>query len=279
MPFGDGHSVIDETTPLDRLTPPGMGRGLVPRDYAAQPIGSLAGSVVGLEAAGIPIIPRADRYAMAKEKEELKSRISDIRRKGNKGGLIPSLNQTSSNYCWAHSGVNGQHMLRAVMGLPYVPLSAYAVAATIMGGANQGGWGAKGVEFGIKFGVPAQNFWPQGSFDVRRHNTAEMQANAALHKIGTQVADLASPVYSRSLSDDEVETLLLLNCPVIFDLNWWGHSVLGIDLVTAPNGELRRRILNSYGDEWEDRGEAVLSGDRMRPDGAVALLSVSASVA
>lgn len=277
MPFGTTHFTIDDETPLEQIT--AGGRGLVPRDYQAQPLGSLSGGKVGLEAVNIPVIPKADRWAMAKELEDRKARLSDIRRAGNGGKPIPALDQGQVGYCWAHSGTMGLMLQRAAMGLPYVPLSAYAVAATIKQGRDEGGWGAQGVEFLMKYGAPSQDLWPQGDRNYRQRQTDAMKANAALHRLTAQVADLDAPVYSRDLSDDQVETLLLLRVPVVFDLNWWAHSTIFMDLVPLPGGELGRRGLNSWGDGWGDMGEFVLRGERMRPDGAVGLLAATASAA
>ena len=183
-----------------------------------------------------------------------------------------------SSNCWAHSSTSANMLLRALAGLPYVPLSAFAVAATIKKGRDEGGWGAQSLDFLMARGQPSQAIWPQGDRNWSKY--ASDQAcwdNAAEHKVIDGWIDLAVPVYDRQLSKQQVGTLLLSNVPVVCDYNWWSHSVLGIDLVdqypNRPATDPSRygiRIWNSWGDSWSDRGMGVLTDSKAWPDSAVA---------
>lgn len=234
-----------------------------------------------------------------------KSRLSDIRKIGNNGSCIPSLDQNGSNYCWGHSVTHAIMLLRAKQGLPYVPLSAYAVAATIKNGRNEGGWGALALEFVTERGIPSQEFWPQGSRNLA-HGTPECWQNALLHRPIEGWVDLQSPVYDRTMSRAQFRTCLATGLPVVMDANWWGHSFLGLELVFAsqyrnetrmPSGKLATlsefekiwemneadggygtKILNSWSDKWKDNGEAILAGAHAYPDGAVAPRAVTPSM-
>jgi hypothetical protein len=260
--------LIHDTTSNDILFDPNFGRGLVERDLSAQPMKTLPTQ--------LPLIPRSEWSVRIKEKKQLGSRISDIRRSsGPKGGAIPSLNQGQWGYCWAHSPTMGNMLLRALMGQPYKKLSAFMVAAIIKNGRDEGGWGALALEFIENYGQPTVDLWPENDASLTR-KTAAMMADAAKHKVTADWADLDSAVYDRDLSFDQVATLLLSNVPVVGDFNFWGHSVILMDLEEVEPGSFGVRGLNSWSDDWGDLGEFVLQGSRAVPDNAVATLTTKA---
>jgi hypothetical protein len=270
--------IIDDFTPVEHEHVIGGCRGLIPRDYSTHPVGFYA-SAPRLD---IPLIPRSEWSARIKEMEQTQSRLSDIRLRGNFGGPIPSLDQNANDgtrrwgYCWAHSTTHAVMICRAVANLPYVSLSAFAVAATIKNGRNEGGWGAESLDFITERGVPDQKFWPQKNVDLR-NGTAECWADAAKHKAVESWADLEVGQYDRNLTFDQVATLLLSRVPVVGDFNWWGHSICLLDLVETSPGQFGVRFWNSWSDDYGDRGMAILSGSRAIPDGAVAPRSIVAA--
>jgi hypothetical protein len=211
--------------------------------------------------------------------------------------------------CWFHSGTSAQMLLRAVMGEPYADLSAYAGACKIKGFRDEGGWGAQGVDFQAEKGIPTSQFWPQKSMDRANDNAATWE-NALLHRVQEGWIDAQAAQYDRKLSRQQVATLLLTDCPVVCDYNWWGHSVCGSDLVDGvssfnqgllrdENGKLLTlqefdyqwgmndgdvgagfgvRIWNSWGDSWSQQGMGVLTANKAWPDGAVGLRTVTPSL-
>lgn len=243
-------------------------RGLVPRDYNRYPVGCY-GAAIPLRAVDMPLIPRSEWSDRIKFKVDSKSQLSDVRLTGNNGQMIPSLDQDGKGFCWAHSGTSAVMMLRAMMGLPYVPLSAYAVACVIKNYQDEGGWGAQGLDFITTRGVPSDKFWPMQSMSRANDNPATWE-NARLHRVTEGWVDLEAAQYDRDLTFDQVATLLLCNVPVVGDFNWWGHSVCLLDLVETSPGKFGVRILNSWGDSWSDRGMGVLEGGKAIPDGATA---------
>lgn len=259
--------IIDDNTPLDHELLTAGVRGCIPRDFAAQPR--------SMQALNIPLIPRSEWSDRIKQMEATKSRLSDIRMAGNAGQPIPSLDQGQWGYCWAHSTTHAVMLLRALANAPYVPLSAFAVAATIKQGRNEGAWGALSLQFAVDRGIPAQSFWPQQNVSLR-NGTAECWADAAKHKVSESWADLADPVYDRNLSFDQVASLLLSRVPVIGDFNFWSHSVCLLDLVETSPGQFGVRIWNSWSDSWGDNGMGVLAGSKAIPDGATAPLVTAA---
>lgn len=275
--------LIDDSTPADVTHGAGT-HGLVPRDYATHPVGYSA----NIPPLSLPLIPRSEWSDRIKEKARLRSRLSDFRATcGPNGGRIPSLQQNSRTrynpprwgYCWSHSTTMGHMLTRAVMGQPYVKLSAFMVASIIQNYQDKGLWGAASLEFIKLNGQPpcdGPDGWPEDAV-VRSLDTAAMRAHAARFKITSECADLQTAVYDRDLSIDQVMTCLLNNCPVVADYNWWGHSVILMDAVEVEPGSFGVKGLNSWGDEWGDVGEFTLRGGKVAPDGAASILTATAA--
>ena len=247
-------------------------RGLIPRDYAKHPVGSYRGCPA-FDKIDMSLIPRSEWAARIKEKEEQKSRLSDIILRANGGQGYPSLDQNGQGYCWAYSTTGCVMAMRAVMNQPHVRLSAHAVAWKIKGGRDEGGWGALSMEYIQEKGVPSVEFWKEKSMSAA-NDTPATWANAALHKVTEGWVDLAEAVYDRNLTFEQLATCLLSNIPVVVDFNWWGHSVFAVDLVS----ETSIRIRNSWSDSWGERGFGVLEGSKAIPVGGVGVRSTIPSV-
>lgn len=268
---------IDDTTPVQSPQVNGSGHGYVPRNTSIQPMHSASPSL-------IKVYPRSEWPERIKEKTAKKSRLSDIRNRGANGSPIPFLNQSLGDgvhwgYCWAHSAVHGVMLQRAKQGLPFVLLSAFSVATTIMNGRNEGGWAALAFDWIMKNGVATDASWPQLNANPRLW-TAAMQQEAAANKLSEGWWDAGQHPGLRSLSFDQVASLLLDNVPTPVEFNWWGHSVLGLDLVEVnasrdlqdPN-RWGIDILNSW-KGWGENGVGRLVGNRAIPNSAVGLTSV-----
>lgn len=268
--------LIDDDTPFDVAVPPGVSRGYVERDLTESPIEMFAAP------SGLQLIPRSEWDARIDEQEALQSSLEHIRLAGNYGQPIPSLDQDGYGYCWAHSTTHAVMLTRAVANQPYVPLSAFAVAAIIKGYRDEGGWCGLSAKFARERGIPSQKFWAQKSMS-RSNDNADTWANAGLHKVTEDWVDLTRPVYDNVMTFDQVATCLLCNIPVALDFNWWGHSVAGLRLVRVEDGSYGIKIWNSWyvgaGVEWGDRGMAVLRGSKAVPNNAVALRVSGASAA
>lgn len=260
--------LIEDNTPAEYFMVPGDGlrraRGYVERDYKVQPVEMFG------PPSEIPLIPRSEWSARIKELEETQSSVAHL------GRDVPVLDQGQVGYCWAHSTVHAVMFARAVAGMPDVPLSAYAVAATIKKGADEGGWCGLSAEFVRKRGVPSQVVWPQGDRNYRQYDRPEVWADAERHKSGEEWCDLTREVYDQNLTFDQLATCLLMRIPCPVDFNWWGHSVCAIKLVEVEPGSFGIEIRNSWGTSWGDKGNGILRGSKAIPNGALAIRTVTA---
>lgn len=264
-------SIIDDTTNNDVLFPAGYGRGCVPRDYSVQPRTTFA------PPKDMPLIPRSEWDARIKEQEETQSSLEHIRMRGANGGMIPSLDQNGQGYCWAYSVTGTVMLCRARDNQPYVRLSAHGVACKVKGFKDEGGWCGLSAEFIRSKGIPPVDVWPEKSMDRANDNSATWE-RAKLFMITEDWVDLDVPhVADQNLTEDQIATLLLTNQPCALDFAWWGHSVCGIRWVKVESGSYGIKILNSWGDQWEDNGMSILRGEKMKPMGAVCTRVTKAS--
>jgi C1A family cysteine protease len=278
MALRQGEILIDHSTPIDVLFMPRVdgemrARGLVPRNYLTDPEEMFAAP------SEIPKIDKGEWSDRIKEMEATESLLSHVRLRGNGGKPIPSLDQGQVGYCWAHSTTHTVMMDRAKSNQPYVPLSAYAVAATIKKGKDEGGWCGLSAKFWREKGGPSQSLWPQGDRDYRKYDKPEIWANAQLHMISEDFVDLTRSVYDQNLTFEQVICCLLARIPLAVDFNWWGHSVCALDPVEVEAGSFGIRILNSWSDKWGDQGMSVLRGEKAIPNSCVATRVTGVAVA
>lgn len=260
--------------------------GLIPRDYKTHPVGSYSNSAGMRAVDDVPMISMEEWPERIREREAKGAQLSQLRMTANnQGGPIPSLDQDGYGYCWTHSTTSTLILTRMMMMLPYVRLSAFAIAAIIKNYADQGGWGAQSMDFvvngftrgGKKYlGVPTVQYWPEKSVN-RANDNAETWANAELHVVTEGFIDVEAAQYDRDLSAQQVGSLALQDIPSVGDFNWWGHSVAIMDIVDVyPNRSARdisrygTRIWNSWKDSWGTLGTGVLKDSQAWPDGAVA---------
>lgn len=257
----DINSVIDVDDPAnnDRLFPADKGRGHDP-DQVDHSMHAAPSEIV--------LIPRTEWDARLEEQEKTHSSLMHV------GAKVPVLDQGQVGYCWAHSTTGGAMFVRAQMHLPPTPLSAYAIAATIKKGRDEGGWCGLSAKFAREKGIPTQTVWPQGDRNYTKHDTPETWASAALHKVTDDFADLTKSEYDQNLTFDMVATCLLLNIPCAVDFNWWSHSVCAVRLVRVEAGSYGLEIRNSWGESWENKGNGILRGNKAIPDGAIAFRQV-----
>lgn len=252
------HEVIEPTINGDKKA-----MGLVPRDYAANPVGYLACA----KPFDLPLIPEDEWEERLKEQKARKATLKDVRDRGMNGQPIPSRDQNGKGYCWAHSSTSACLIVRAIQGQPYADLSAFAVACVIKGFRDQGGYGSQSLEFIAKRGIPTSEFWPQQSM-ARDNDNEKTWENAALHKV-TEWMDL------EERNKQQYVTCLLSGIPVVADRNWWSHSTC--DVAIESFKPFRVWTWNSWSDSWKERGMGIIEGSKALPDGMIAPRVLTAS--
>ena len=284
MSIRPGELVIDDSNYLEHVEQAAVdgklfAKGYVPRDYSLNPVGSYE----GVAPFNIELIPRSEWSSRIKDLEQSGAMYADLRKVGDNGNHVKSLDQNGQGYCWAYSTANAITCCRIRDNQPYVRLSAHAVACKIKGFRDEGGWNPLSAEFAIKNGYPDVLVWPEKSMQ-RQYDNAATWENAAKHKIVDGWMDLTPPVYDRNLTFDQLMTCLLLRIPCPVDFNWWSHSVCGCDPVevdsSRPLSDINRwgiRIWNSWTDSWSQLGMGVLVGNKAVPNGATACKGVTQS--
>lgn len=248
--------LISDRTPASDLFPGALGRGYVPRDFDAEPVGTY------VRPFSLTPIPRGEWADRIQERERRKAKLRDVKRWRG----FRSLDQQSTNYCWCNAVVAGIHYVRAIAGRPHVDLSPASVAAPIKDYKNVGGWGSEAVRYIAQHGVAPQSVWPANAID-RKYDNDESRAARRMVKIVE--FEEAKP---RSFA--ELASALLAGFPVAVGYNWWGHEVLAHDLVLLGNDEFGVEIDNSWGG-WGDEGHGVLTEKKATPDEAMVLRFVT----
>jgi hypothetical protein len=266
--------IDDSPRTLALAFPRGAGRGYVPRDFREHPPEMFA------PPDQMPLFAESDWDALYDEQEAQRSSLEHVYL-GGPGGtpIFTNLDQDGDGYCWAYSTGHAAMMTRAVANQPLVRLNPHATAAILKRGRDEGGWCGLSAKWANEHGYAVEGTgpgqWPLHSRDLR-HDTPELRAAMALHRVTEDWVDVARPVYDRNLTTQQVASCLFCAIPCPVDFNWWGHSVCGLRWVRVERGSWGLLILNSWL-RWGRHGLGVLRGSRARPDGAVALRVTTAS--
>jgi hypothetical protein len=179
---------------------------------------------------------------------------------------LPTHDQGSTNYCWAHGPTRGLECLRFWEGQSAVTLSAESVAVPVTGGVNRGGSLDEALDRLIHYGACPQEYWPLN--DRNEQHAKEGWQDAALDHRIIRWADVSG--------FDMQMTFALLRIPVPIGLSWWGHAVCQLDPVMFDDGTFGIGCDNSWGADYGDRGYFVLTERRGTADlGSFAPLSAT----
>lgn len=267
--------IINDQTSSDVIYDTAFGRGLIPRNMATHPIGCYGN--IPEAAIDMPVLTKTEMLDRIRYNKANNSTGRAIRRnRGPNNGKVPSLNQGAFPYCWTHSGTMSVMLARLKAGLPYLRLSAMAIACIMKNYKAVGGWGADAVAFMAARGVPTTEFWMEGS-NLRKWDTPQTWESAALHKVEEGWIDMQTEVWDRTMTYAQQMSFLCSGGIIVGDFNWWGHSVCLFD-ADELDGEPVPVGLNSWGDAYGDQGEFTLQGDRAIMSGGVGIRFTTPSV-
>jgi len=210
------------------------------------------------------LIARNDLAPIVRETERSKSDLRSLIELKK----IPYKNQKRTNYCWIFAVAHAAELMRVRQNLPYVELSAASGGSRLTGFRNVGGWGRNAIEHIAEHGLSPASDWPEATIS-RQYDTPQSQQNAKAYRA-------TDWLYAPPRNKDYLYSGLARQLPSPVGYNWWGHEVLGVQLVILDN-ELCVLIRNSW-EGWGDNGFGVLRGSRAIPDDLVMLASMKASV-
>lgn len=239
-------------------------KGYNPRDYGAAPLGCF-GDVFPQDF----YVPSSDWGEMIEKLDAYEAQPFHHKKKAG----FKSLDQGNSNFCWINAPIQGSHYVRAMQGLPHIPLSPASVGAKIKNFRNVGGWGSEGLAYLAEHGAVPQSIWPANAIE-RKYDTSEANASREKYRV-EEFYELPDKSFHALVS------CLLRGWPVAIGLNWWRHEVLacGVHIQgNDPESDTVIEIDNSWGEGWGDNGHGILTRDKGTPDDAVVVRVMTPSV-
>jgi len=256
-------SIIDESTAHKYINAPeGMTKGYEGRNWEKYAYGSVPFCAPRTR----KVYDRAEWPERLRDREANGSRLKDLAKYVG----IKTKNQQQTNFCWFNAPIQGLQLKRAWLNLPYVSLSPASGACHVTNYRNVGGYGLQALEWLKSHGAVPSELWPDNAIDPR-YDTPKAREAAMLYRF-MDWEDL------RPRSFDELFSALLDYDPTIVGHNWWGHEVLHTDPVQIGRNTFGTIFWNSWGEDFEDGGFAVMSEDKATPDDAQSLRNVYASV-
>ncbi len=245
---------------------------MVPRDYTEFPEAMFA------PPSQMVLVPKTEWDARYDEQEATESSLEHIFLRGGQPAFV-NLDQNGDGDCWAYS-VGHAMMLDALKANPTAKvdrLNPHFIATYLK--RFNGGWCGASAKVAFEVGCLEEGAgteeWPLHSHSTGLLNQVRLAA-AIKHKISEEWRDLTREIYNQALTTLQVATCGFMNVPVPSDFNWWSHSVCQVRWVRIEAGSWGPLILNSW-KGWGRHGLAVLRGSQAIANGAVAVLSTTAS--
>lgn len=258
MGLNPGEKVYDDLNLMD-AAPPSQS-GYKPRDYTAEPYGSLP------FAAAFPAeleIDRSNWSAAIRQATEAKAMLSQF---WISQGLH-ALHQQQTSMCWCFAVVSAMLAWRAKMGLPYAKLSPASAAAPCENFRDNGGWSTNAVRWIAEHGISIEELWGSSQTkNDRRLWTPEVQADALTRRI-TEWFDVRPRNLRQQISCG------ILGLPVAVGYNRLGHAICQLDALEIEPGSFGIRLIDNYGESngWCDRnGMYVMRENVAAADDAIA---------
>lgn len=256
------HVPVVEAHRHDLIAPAGMAHGLIPRDYALHPYGS---------------IPHAGPATLKKiSRDEWDDRIAEMDRdKSSLWHLMdhmksPVKYQNGISYCWSHGICRAVEVRSMSQNGKLINLSATSVGCKIKNFRNVGGWGRDAIEYASEHGFCTAEDWPENKLDPR-YDTPAAWANAKNHRV-IEWDELEENDFDMAMS------YALERMPFGLGLDWWRHLICGMVPIAFGNKKYGLGIDNSHGTSYGDRGRGILPENKARGDACAPRTIQSASL-
>lgn len=237
----------------------GLGRGYIPRDYDAQPYGSLEYA----DRFEFDRIPRNEWTDRIEQMDKDESSCDHVREYNG----LETHDQSQTNYCWMNGVCSAMEIVNAERGNLKQMFSPASAAARIKNFRNVGGWGGDAVEWIIANGINNVEEWPHNAID-RQYDTPANRLSALKNTIKQWIE-----LPERDI--DALMTCLFDRIPVPIGLSWWSHLVCAIRPVLVKPNVYGVMIWNSWGNRWGDNGRGILTLSKATPDDAVAPIAIA----
>ena len=220
-----------------------------------------------VKALDFELIPREQWPDLISKKDREKTWPEDILRDSITG--IQTIDQDGLNYCWAYCVAQEIMSTRCLEGHPYVWLAAESLGGPLVNFRNVGGWPEEAMKAAMTDGIA-----PMSCLNGTEHKLSpsrwagDWKQQAKKFKV-EKFTDLsvANKVF------DACCTASFNSRTHAAGFGWWGHAVLSglrVVLLSLRPLQFGIKIWNNWGEDWKERGMAVLSESKGTPDlGAV----------
>lgn len=153
--------------------------------------------------------------------------------------------------CWANGPAHAFTLMRIIMGMPLVYISACSLAVPISGG-HVGGDEADAGDYLVKYGG--------ASFDVWENNDTSRSLNSDPKVQESRKHHMAFQLYAFTGNQDErqmqMATAYTMDRPMpcAGAYNWWSHVISGGRIKRKGNMMINRQW-NNWSDDWGEKNE------------------------
>ncbi len=164
---------------------------------------------------------------------------------------VQAHNQDGLPTCWANGPAHAFTMMRVIMGMPLVYISACSLAVPISGG-HSGGDEADAGDYLQKYGGASFDAWSNNDTN-RSLNSDPKVVESRKHHYAFQLYALTGSSAERQM---QMATAYTMDrpMPVAGAYNWWSHVIMGGRIKRNGNNMVNRQW-NNWGDDWGEKNE------------------------
>jgi hypothetical protein len=179
---------------------------------------------------------------------------------------LHTLDQDGTSSCWGQSVTFTGMMFRLMTTLRVYLLSPASVCGPVTGWRDVGGFGINAAKQAQRVGWLEQNVMkPNAVVSGRSVWTPENQELAKRHQVLR---------WMRVTTRQQEASCICARRAVSGGYNWWRHQVATVHMY-AGQWKTKKKIVNTWGDDWSEDGYGNLEGSRSQADDMLCLLDMS----